>query len=235
MILANPVPAIVAARALTKTIPIVSFMITNEMELGLVASHSRPGSNVTGLLMRVDGMVGKQLEMAAQIVPGAKRVGVLFNGASVDASTDRQEAQAASSTLGVSCIFADARTPDQLDSAFRHFVDMHVDAVVVLYNSLFFQERRPIANLALASRLPGIYAARDHVKDGGLISYGINLRSSARRMTTYIDKIFKGAQAGDLPLEFPNKLELVINLTTAKALGLTVSPALIARADEVIE
>ena len=234
LILANPTPAIVAARTLTQTIPIVSFMITNEKELGFVASHARPGGNVTGLLLRVEGMVGKQLELAQQIKAAAK-VGIIFNGASIDSSTDRREAEVAGAALNMICVFADVRTRDQIDAVFHRLADDGVDAVVVLYNSLFYQERRRIAILSAARRLPGIYAARDHVAEGGLMSYGISLRASARRMTTYVDKIFKGAQPGELPLEFPTKLEFVINLATAKALGLEVPPTLLARADEVIE
>ena len=235
VILANPTPAIVAVRTLTKTIPIVSFMIANEMQLGLVASHARPGNNVTGLLLRVDGMVGKQVELAVLTVGGASKIGIVFNPSAADAATQRREAEAASTALGATCIFAEIRTPDALDLAFQRFERESVEIVVVLYDGLFFQERRRIAALAAEGRLPAIYAARDHVVGGGLMSYGISLRSSARRMAIYIDKIFKGVQPADLPLEFPTKLELVVNLKTAKALGLEVPPTLLARADEVIE
>ena len=235
VILANPTPAIVAARTFTKIIPIVSFMISNEIQLGLVASHARPGSNVTGLLMRVEGMVGKQLELAVQAIKGAKRIGVLFNSASVDAGNDRREAELACQSLNVGCVFVDAQAPDQLDPMFQQFADERVGVVVVLYNSLFYQERQRIAVLAMIRRIPVIFAARDHVVEGGLMSYGISLSASARRMTVFVDKILKGAQPGDLPLEFPTKLELVINLKTAKALGLDLPDTLLVRADEVIE
>ena len=235
VILANPTPAIVAARAITRTIPIVSFMISSEIELGLVESHARPGGNVTGLLMRVGGMVGKQLELAAQAVKGAKKIGVLFNGASVEAPTDRRDAEAAGTALGLNYVFVDVRAPDQLASAFELFRSERVDAVVILYNSLFYQERQRIAALAADRRIPDIYAARDHAAEGGLISYGISLSASARRMTVYVDKILKGARPGDLPLEFPTKLELVVNLKTAKALGLELPSEIMLRADEVIE
>jgi putative ABC transport system substrate-binding protein len=235
VILANPTPAIVAARAFTKTIPIVSFMISNEIQLGLVASHARPGGNVTGLLMRVEGMVGKQLELAVQAIKGAKKIGVLFNSASVDASNDRREAELACQSLHIGCVFVDAQAPDQLDPMFQRFADERVGVVVVLYNSLFYQERQRIAALAMIRRIPVIFAARDHVVEGGLMSYGISLSASARRMTIFVDKILKGAQPGDLPLEFPSKLELVINLKTAKALGLDLPDTLLVRADEVIE
>jgi putative ABC transport system substrate-binding protein len=235
LIVANPTPAIVAVRAFTKTIPIVSFMITDEMRLGLVASHAHPGSNVTGLLMRVEGMVGKQLELAAQTIPGAKKIGIVFNPASADAPAQRQEAEAASTAFGANIVYAEVGTPNEVNSALQKLENERVQVVVVLFDALFFQERKQIADLAAGLRLPVVYSARDHVISGGLISYGISLSASARRMAIYIDKIFKGANPADLPLEFPTKLELVINLKTAKTLSLTVPPTLLARADEVIE
>ena len=235
VILANPAPAIVAARGVTKTIPIVSFMIANEIQLGFVASHARPGGNVTGLLMRIEGMVAKQVELAATIVADAKKIGILQNPSSVEAPADRREAEMACGAISAACTFADVDTPDRLYPAFQRFAAERVNVVVILYNSLFYQERQRIAALAATARMPDVYAARDHVVEGGLMSYGVSLSASARRMTAYVDKILKGAQPGDLPLEFPTKLEMVINLKTAKTLGVTVPPTLLARADEVIE
>jgi ABC-type uncharacterized transport system substrate-binding protein len=203
-ILAVPTPATVAARAASQTIAIVSFMLTDEVRLGLVANAARPGGNVTGLAMHVDGMAGKLFELAVETVPGARRIGILVNATSIA-------------------------------SAVQHLAAEHVASAAVLYDALFFQERHRIAILFAAARLPAVYGARDHVVDGGLMSYGISLRASAYRVATYFDKIFKGAKPGDLPIEFPTKLELVINLKTAKMLGIEVPPTLLARADEVIE
>jgi putative tryptophan/tyrosine transport system substrate-binding protein len=221
VIFSNPTPAVVAARALTTSIPIVSFMLADEMRLGLVASHAHPGGNVTGLLMRVDGMVGKQIELAIQTCVGATKIGILFNPSSADATNQRREAEAASALLGVQSVYEQVRSPDEIDTALRQLGNERVQVVAVLYDALFFQERRRIANLAATLRLPVVYAARDHVVDGGLISYGISLRANARRAAVYIDKIFKGAKPAELPVEFPTRLELVINTSGAGFQGPT--------------
>jgi ABC-type uncharacterized transport system substrate-binding protein len=234
-ILAVPTPATVAARAASKTIPIVSFMLTDEVRLGLVANAARPGGNVTGLAMRVDGMAGKLFELAVEAVPGGGRIGIIVNATSVDAVTQLHEVGIAATTLNVDRIIAEIRQPGDLDSAVQHLAAEHVASVVVLYDALFFQERHRMASLFATARLPAVYGARDHAVAGGLMSYGISLRASAYRVATYFDKVFKGAKPGDLPIEFPSKLELVINLKTAKTLGLEVPPTLLARADEVIE
>lgn len=235
IILAAPTPAVVAAKSATSTIPIVSFMLADEVRLGLVANDAHPGSNVTGILMRVEGLPTKQLQIATQTVPGARRIGVLINPASVDAAEQRHQVEAGGAALAVAVQFAEARTPDDLDGAFQTFAMERAEALLVLYDALFFQERRRIAVLAAAARIPAIYGARDFVVDGGLVSYGVSLSSSARHLASYVDKIFNGARPGDLPVEFPTKLELVINLKTAKALGLTIPGSFLSLADEVIE
>ena len=140
-----------------------------------------------------------------------------------------------SAAVAVPTQFVEAGTPDDLQGAFQTLTSERAEALLVLYDALFFQERRRIAVLAAAARIPTIYGARDFVADGGLISYGVSLDASARHLASYVDKIFKGARPGDLPVEFPTKLELVINLQTAKALGVTVPNSLLATADEVIE
>jgi ABC-type uncharacterized transport system substrate-binding protein len=235
VIVANPTPAVVAVRTLTTTIPIVSFMLADEVRLGLVASSARPGGNVTGLLMRVDGMVGKQIELATEVVSGAKKLGILLNPGSADAANQRRESEAARTAFSVTYVYAELRTPDEIEPAFQRLESERVQVVVTLYDALFFQERNRIAELAATRGIPVVYAARDHVAAGGLISYGISLRANAYRVAAYIDKILKGAKPADLPLEFPTRLELVINLRAAKAIDLNVPPTLLARADEVIE
>jgi len=235
IIFAAPTPAVVAAKTVTSTIPIVSFMLADEVRLGLVANDAHPGGNVTGILMRVEGLPTKQLQIATEAVPGARRIGVLINPASVDTAEQRHQVETAGSALGAAIQFVEARRPDDLDAAFQTFTSERAEALLVLYDALFFQERRKIAALAAAARVPAIYGARDFVADGGLMSYGVSLAASARNLASYVDKIFKGARPGDLPLEFPTKLELVINLKTAKALGITVPATLLIRADEVIE
>jgi putative ABC transport system substrate-binding protein len=235
IILAAPTPAVVAAKSATSTIPIVSFMLVDEVRLGLVANDAHPASNVTGILMRVDGLPTKQLQIATEMAPGARRIGVLINPASVDAAEQRHQVEASGAALAVATQFAEVRTPDDLDGAFQAFTSERAEALLVLYDALFFQKRRRIGALAAATRIPAIYGARDFVADGGLVSYGVSLAASARHLASYVDKIFNGAWPGDLPVEFPTKLELVINLKTAKAIELTVPGSFLSLADEVIE
>src|SRR5262245_23615648 len=234
-ILAVPTPATVAARAASQTIPILSFMLTDEVRLGLVENAARPGGNVTGLAMRVDGMAGKLFELATEAVPSGRRIGILVNTTSIDSAAQLREVGSVAAALNVERSVAEVRQPGDLEAAVHRLAAEHVASVAVLYDALFFQERHRIATLFAAAQLPAVYGARDHAVEGGLMSYGISLRASAYRLATYLDKIFKGANPGDLPIEFPTKLELVINLKTAKALGIEIPPTLLSRADEVIE
>jgi len=227
-------PAVAAKRA-TSTIPIVCPALADAVHLGLVASVSRPGGNVTGVTPYVEGLPAKQMELAREVVPGAARVGVLANLSDPKAPPQLQELEAAGRELGVKVAAADANIPDDLERAFRTLVDQRIDVMVVLQTSMLLSERRKIAALAAATRLPAVYGYREHVDDGGLISYGVDLRACFRRGAYYVHKILNGVAPGDLPIEFPTNLEFVINLKTANALGLTLSPTLIARADEVIE
>jgi putative ABC transport system substrate-binding protein len=225
-------PAVAAKRA-TATIPIVSPALADAVHLGLVASVSRPGGNVTGITPYVEGLPAKQMELAREVVRGAAQIGILANLSDPKAPPQLQELEAAGRELGVTVVVADARIPDDLDSAFRMLA--RVDVMVVLQTSMLLSERRRIASLAATRRLPAVYGYREHVDDGGLISYGVDLRACFRRAAFYVHKILNGVAPGDLPIEFPTNLELVLNLKTAKALGLDVPPSLLARADEVIE
>jgi putative tryptophan/tyrosine transport system substrate-binding protein len=234
IVVSNPAAAF-AVKHETVTIPIVAATLTDPVGLGLVASHARPGGQVTGILSNLEGLPGKMLKLLRELVPGAARLGVLVNvGDPVDA-IQRRDAEDAAAALPVKLVPAEARQPADLDTAFELLQREHVDAVSVLRNGMFLNERRRIAALAAAARLPAIYSFREHVEDGGLISYGINLRESWRRAAFYVDKILKGEKPGDLPVELPTKVELIINLKTAKALGLTIPQSLLLRADEVIE
>src|SRR5262245_7515695 len=227
-------PAVAAKRA-TSTIPIVCPALADAVHLGLVASVSRPGGNVTGVNPYVEGLPAKQMELAREVVPGAARVGVLANSSDPKAPPQLQELEAAGRELGVKVVAADVAVPDDLERAFRTLAGERIDVMVVLQTSMLLSERRKIAALAAAARLPAVYGYREHVDDGGLISYGVDLRACFRRGAYYVHKILNGVGPGDLPIEFPTNLELVINLKTANALGLAVSPTLVARADEVIE
>jgi putative tryptophan/tyrosine transport system substrate-binding protein len=205
------------------------------VHLGLIASESHPGGNVTGIAPYVAGLPAKQMELAREVVPSAAKIGVLTNLSDAKAPAQWEELAAAGQELGLNVVGAEARTPDDLDAAFQSMTRQRVDVVIVLQTSMLVSERRRIAALAATARLPAIYGYREHVDDGGLVSYGVDLRACFRRGAYYVDKILNGAMPSDLPVEFPTKVELVINLKTAKALGLDVPPSLLARADEVIE
>jgi putative ABC transport system substrate-binding protein len=235
VIVAGLTPAAVAAKRLTQEIPIVCPILQNPIDLGLIAGMSRPGGNVTGLMSRIDDLVGKQIELATQLIPGLATVGLIANVATSDAVANRQEVERAGKRLGVNFVSAEVREPHDLDAAFQRLSNGHVQAVVILSDAMLFQERKRVAELAAAARLPAVYGFRDHVDAGGLMSYGVNYPENFRRAATYVDKILKGAKPSDLPVEFPTKIELVINLKTAKALGLDIPSALLARADDVIE
>jgi putative ABC transport system substrate-binding protein len=235
VIVAAVTSAAVAARRLTQTIPIVCPILGNPVEFGLIVTMSRPGGNVTGLMSRVDGLIGKQVELAAELVQPLVWLGLIVNVSRSDILKDRQELESAGKRLGIKLISAEVRKPEDLGAAFQQLSDEHVQAVFVLADAMLFQERQRVAAFAAAARLPAVYGFRDHVDAGGLMSYGINYAENFRRAATYVVKILKGARPSDLPVEFPNKLELIINLKVAKALGLEIPPMLLARADEVIE
>ncbi len=234
-ILASAVVAAVAARKATASIPIVCPALADAVHLGLVASEARPGGNVTGIEPYVAGLPAKQMELAREIVPGASTVGVLTNIKDPKAPPQVQELEATARTLEVKVVSADADRPEDLDNALQALASARVDVVIVLQTSMLISENARIAESALAKRLATVYGYREHVAAGGLISYGVDLRWCFQRGAYFVDKILHGAAPGDLPVEFPTKVVLSINLKTAKALGLTVPPSLLARADEVIE
>jgi ABC-type uncharacterized transport system substrate-binding protein len=234
VILATVTPAAVATRALTKSIPIVCPLLADAINLGLIASEARPGGNVTGVSFRTEGLTSKQVELALQMIPDVVKLGYLVNVAS-GIIIDRQELESTCQRLDIKAVPAEVRSANDLDAAFQALAEDHVQAVIVLVDGMLFSERSRIAALAAAARLPAIYGFRDHVDAGGLISYGVNLSENFHRAATYVNKILKGAKPGDLPVEFPTKLELVVNNHAAKALGLNIPPSVLVRADEVIE
>ena len=235
VILAPATAQAVAAKNATTTIPIVTPALADAVHLGLVASEARPKGNVTGITPYVAGLPAKQIELAREVVPRARKIGVLGDINDPKAAPQWLELQDAGRALGIDVIAAEARTPNDLAGAFQALADQRPDAVIVLQTSMLLSERRKIAELEAATRLPVIYGYREHVVDGGLISYGVDLRDCFRRSAVYVVKILNGTAPGDLPVEFPTKVELIINLKTARALGIEIPPTLLARADEVIE
>jgi len=183
-------------------------------------------------------LVGKRLELLKQAVPGVSRVAVLWQPGDYGERTEKdilKEAEVTARALGVRLQVVEARGPQDFDRAFSDMTRARAGALIVLGSSMFFTERRRLVDLTAKHRLPGVYSARDSVDVGGLMSYGANLADMFRRAATYVDKILKGAKPGDLPVEQPTNFELVINLKTAKALGLTIPQSLLLRADQVIE
>ena len=222
-----------AATQATASIPIVTVTGADPVGLGLATSLARPKGNVTGLYVDYVSLVGKQLELGFELMPGAKRAGMLVNLNNV--TTVRQGAETAAQAIAANLIPVEIRTSADIDSAFQTLARERVRIVIALADLMFLNERRRMAELAIAAQLPVVYAFREHVEAGGLMSYGIDMRANFRRAAAYVDKILKGAKPADLPFEQPTKFELVINLKATKALGLTIPEAFLLRADEVIE
>jgi putative tryptophan/tyrosine transport system substrate-binding protein len=238
IILAAGTPHALAAKQATRTLPIVFAASPAPVESGLVTSLARPGGNVTGLAGHAPELVGKRLELLKQAVPGVSRVAFLWQPGVIGDRPAREmlkEAEVAARALGVRLQFVEARGREDFDRAFSEMTRERAGALTVLASSMFFVERRRLVDLAAKNRLPTLYATRESVDAGGLMSYGPNLADVFRRAATYVDKILKGAKPGDLPIEQPTKFELVINMKTARALGLTIPPSLLARADQIIE
>jgi putative ABC transport system substrate-binding protein len=222
-------------RQATAAIPIISAAVTDPVAFGLVASHARPGGNVTGILATLDSLPEKQLALAVEVIHDARKMGLLIQTGFRAHAVQRQGAEAAAAALAITVVPVEARLPGDVDAAFQSFVRERVDGVLVLQAPLFLTERQRIAALATAAKLPTMFGFREHAEAGGLMSYGVDLRANWRRAAEFVDKILKGTNPGDLPVELPTKFELVVNLKTAKALGLTVPQSILARADEVIE
>jgi putative ABC transport system substrate-binding protein len=226
-------PAISAAQKATSTIPIVMTSAGDPVRGGFVKNLARPGGNITGLSNMSGDIGAKLLDLLRSVVPKLSRVAMLTPSTTYGAIS--KSVQAAAQKAGVKSLIAEASTPQEIENAFSLMVREKADAVIVGSPTVFAQQHRQIAELALKYRMPSMF--QDPVNDevGGLMSYGQKLTESYQRSATYVDKIFKGAKAGDLPIEQPTKFELVINLKTAKALGLTIPQSLLLRADEVIQ
>ena len=235
LILAWATPAALAAKRATASIPIVFFAVSDPIGSGLVASLARPGGNVTGVTNIAKDLTARQVQLLAQMAPGLRRVAIMGNPTNVSIGTQLAEAEAAARSLGITPLVVSVREPDRIASALADAAGQGADGLVVLPDPTFLTRRREIADIALARRLPSIYARREAVQAGGLVAYGASLTEQIGRATAYADRILKGARPAELPVEQPTKLELVINLTTAKALGLTIPPVLLLQADEIIQ
>jgi ABC-type uncharacterized transport system substrate-binding protein len=236
VIVAVSPPAIRAAKDATQTIPIVmAFSGIDPVKAGFVASLSRPGGNVTGLTLLATEMTVKRLELVKEALPNARRVAVLVNPRNQSTVEQLRALRAAAPALRVQVERVDVRYSGKYADAFAMIARTRPDAAILPSDPEFYGDRRALVDLAARTRLPVSYEWREFVELGGLMSYGSNLQDVGSRVAVYVDKILKGAKPADLPVEQPTKFELVINLKTAKALGLTIAPSLLGRADEIIQ
>ena len=223
-----------AAQRATKTIPIVMTVVNDPLGSGLVESLAHPGGNLTGLSMMAPDLVVKQLQVLTEIVPKLSRVALLSNPASPGSAPMVRGAEAVAPTLGLRLQVLEARNVQEIDQAFATLGKERPGALVVLAESIFTNQAKQIASLAVTQRLPSIFGLKEHAEAGGLAVYGADPLDMERRAAGFVVKILKGAKPADLPVEQPSKLELIINLRTAKALGLTIPQSVLLRADQVI-
>jgi ABC-type uncharacterized transport system substrate-binding protein len=227
-------PGVVAAKQATAIIPIVFALAADPLGSGLVASLARPGGNVTGLSLLRSDTAAKRLELLREFVPGLRGLAIMANVSNPAIVLELREGQAAADTLGLEVVTLEIRRTEDISSAYEALKG-GVQALYVAAEPLLFVNRIRINTMALAARLPTMHGVRDYVEAGGLMSYEPNFPDLFRRAADFVDKILRGEKPADIPVEQPTKFDLVVNLTTAKALGLEISPMLIARADEVIE
>ena len=228
-------PPTLAAKQATSAIPIVFAVAGDPVGTGLVANLARPGGNVTGLSLLATDLAGKRIELLREVIPGLRRLAILGNVGNPQVVLEIGEVRAAARTLGLEVAVFEIRRTEDIAPAFEALIKDRSEALYVVGDPLLTTNRIRLNTLALGARLPTSYSSREFVEVGGLMSYGPNLPDLFRRAAEYADKILRGAKPADLPVEQPSKFDLVINLVAAKALGLTVPPTLLARADEVIE
>jgi len=225
-----------AAKRMTKTIPIVMTNVSDPVSLGFAVSLARPGGNITGLSTLAPELSGKRLELLKEILPKLARVTVVGDSTNPANAQALREAELAAETLGVQLqYYLEVRDAPDVETAFRVATKAHSDAVLALTSAVLFSQRTQVAALAVKNRLPAVYGQPEYVEAGGLMSYGTSIADLYRRAATYVDKILKGTKPADIPVEQPTKFEFVINLKTAKQIGLTIPPNVLARADKVIK
>jgi putative ABC transport system substrate-binding protein len=235
VIVTSVTTAAVAAAKVTRTVPIVSAILNDPVQEGVVESYAHPGGNVTGVMNTIEGLPGKLVEITLEVVPRTTRIGILINPTNLATVTQWHEIESAAAAKGVKTERGEVRTEDDLPPVFNAFSNAGVQAVMVTRDTVLLSAAARVAELAMIAHLPTIAGRSEEVHSGELVSYGTNQIATTRRAAYFVDKILKGAKPADLPVEFPTKLELAINLKIARALDITVSPSLLARADEVIE
>ena len=235
IIAAETTPASLAAKQATTKIPIVMTIVADPMKSGLVFSLARPGGNITGLSLQLPDVTAKRVQLLREVVPQVSRVTILWNSSGVINTPQFEAAEAAARVLGIQLDFLGVQAADDFPRAFQAAARRGTGALLVLDDFLFTRHMRQIAALTAKTRLPAMYGTTGFAEAGGLVSYGPNYAEISRRAATYVDKILKGAQPGELPIEQPTTLELVINVKTAKAFGLTIPPSLLLRADRIIQ
>jgi putative ABC transport system substrate-binding protein len=235
VIVADGTAAIQAAKNVTQTVPIVMAVSNDPVGTGLVASLNRPGGNITGLSILTGELVSKWLQLLTEIVPGLARVAVLSNPLNPSSAPLLEQTKAAAQSLGVEIHVAEVQGPDRFESAFAAIKAARAGALIVLPDGMLYSQHPRIVTFSAASHLPALFGQKEVVEAGGLIAYGPNIPASFRRSAAYVDKILQGAKPADLPVEQPTIFELVVNLETARAIGLTVPASILLRADEVIE
>jgi putative ABC transport system substrate-binding protein len=235
IIIVSTTPAALAVKSATQTIPVVFPNAISPVESGVVASLVNPGGNITGGAAQTAILSTKRLAILKEVVPGLSRSAVLWNAANPALAYPWKETQIAATSLGLKLESVEVRSTSDIETAFAAIVRDQPDALMVLQDALTLQHRKDIIDFAAARRLPGMFVAKEWVVGGGLMSYGENLAEMYRRGAYFVDKIFKGAKPADLPVEQVTKFELVLNLKTAKAMGWTIPPTILATADEVIE
>jgi putative ABC transport system substrate-binding protein len=234
VIVTSGTPQVLAAKQATSVIPVVFAAVGDPVGTGLVASLARPGGNVTGSSLQATDLAGKRLELLREIVPGLRRLAIMANSDSPAPVVEMREVQATAATLGLEVVTSEIRHPDDIAPAFEAFKG-RAGAIYICNDPLVTTNRIRISTLAMGVRLPTMFNVREFVEVGGLISYGPNFLYLYRRSADFVDKILRGTKPADIPVEQPTKYDLVVNLITAKALGITIPPSLLARADEVIE
>jgi putative ABC transport system substrate-binding protein len=235
VVVAEGTPATLAAKSVTQTIPIVMATSADPLGTGLVASLNRPGANITGLSLQSPELSGKRLQLLTEIVLGLAQVAVLSNPLNANTAPIVEQTKAAAQSLGVEIHVVEVQAPNQFESAFAAVRRTRAGALIVLPDAVLYGQHPRIVTFTTASHLPALFPEKEVAEAGGLIAYGPSIPASFRRAASYVDKILRGAKPADLPVEQPTTFELVVNLQTARAIGVTIPTSILLRADEVIE